>query len=318
MATGHGGRGRVIEWPTVALAMVIYGAWLAAVFSHDVLPWWSTAAVLAVVVAWHGSLQHEVIHGHPFRSRTANDALGSLPLSPRLPYQAYRRDHLGHHACDHLTDPVDDIESYYCTGGAWERLSPIGQRVALVNRTLAGRVILGPLLEITTVWARHIGEIRRGDMQLARWWVLHLLGAALLGAFVVGIADLPLGVYLLGLYVGHGLSLVRSYCEHRWVPGTASRSAVVRSGGFFGLLFLNNNLHHTHHAEPGAAWYRLPAIADRLHSDEAAAAGAGLYRSYFHVARHYLLKPFDEVVHPMHRTTDGAEPTETDEVGYVR
>lgn len=305
-------RGGQVEWATIALAVVIHGGWLGIVVSHRHVPWWVTVMLLAVVLAWHGSLQHEVVHGHPFGSKAANNALGSLPLSPRLPYRLYRRHHLAHHACKHLTDPDDDVESYYFTAEGWNRLPPVGQWIAIAHQTFVGRLLIGPLIEYLVVWSRQAREIRRGDRQLARWWILHLALVATIGTFVVVVAGMPLGTYLAGIYAGHGLSLVRSYCEHRWVADNAGRSAVVRSGWFFSLLFLNNNLHHAHHARPGVAWYRLPALADRLQSDQAAAAGAGLYRGYLHVARCYLLRPFDELVHPGHRVggTSGTADSE--------
>ena len=103
-----------------------------------------------------------------------------------------------------------------------------------------------------------------------------------------------------GWYLGHSLTLVRSYCEHRWVQG-ATRSAIVRSGRVFGLLFMNNNLHHAHHAEPGVPWYELPARATATGALAEASAGAGLYRGYLDVARRYLLRPYDHPVHPAQR-----------------
>ena len=81
----------------------------------------------------------------------------------------------------------------------------------------------------------------------------------------------------------------------------ATRSAIVRSGRVFGLLFLNNNLHHAHHAEPGVPWYELPARAAATGADAAAAEGAGLYRGYLDVARCYLLRPYAHPVHPVER-----------------
>lgn len=301
VGTTTGGRAGT-EWPTAAVALAVHAGWLAIVATHTRSPWWLTAAGLAVMLAWHGSLQHEVIHGHPFRNRSANDALGSIPLSPRLPYRAYRRYHLMHHASPSLTDPLDDVESYYYTPQAWEQLSRVGRAVAVAHSTLLGRIVLGPPIEIMRVWSWQFREIRRGDRELARWWAAHLVGCVALGGFVVGAVGMPIGTYLAAIYLGHGLSLVRSFCEHRWVPGPESRSAVVRSGWFFSLVFLNNNLHHTHHARPGVAWFRLPAVAAELGSDDAAASGAGWYGGYLDVARRHLVRPSGILVHPAYGT----------------
>jgi fatty acid desaturase len=64
------------------------------------------------------------------------------------------------------------------------------------------------------------------------------------------------------------------------------------------LLYLNNNLHVSHHARPGVPWYQLPAVHERLAADAVAAAGAGLYTSYLDVARRFAVRPFAQPVHP--------------------
>jgi fatty acid desaturase len=74
---------------------------------------------------------------------------------------------------------------------------------------------------------------------------------------------------------------------------------VVRSGWFFGVLFLFNNLHHTHHARPGVAWYRLPALTEQLGSADVARNGAGFYRGYVEVVRRFAFRPFDTPVNPL-------------------
>src|SRR5579871_3005737 len=111
-----------VEWPTLLLALLIYAGWLAVTFWHRSLP---TPLVLlfgAWLVAWQSSLQHEILHGHPTRSRQFNLWLGSPPLSLWLPYQAYRRLHLVHHRDERLTDPLDDPESYYWRDSEWRAL----------------------------------------------------------------------------------------------------------------------------------------------------------------------------------------------------
>src|SRR4051794_40020078 len=104
-----------IEWPTVALAVGIYGAFLLTTWYSALLPWWLMLPLGAVITAFHGSLQHEVIHGHPTRLRWLNDALGKPVLWLWLPYEIYRELHLRHHRNDILTDPLADPESYYVT-----------------------------------------------------------------------------------------------------------------------------------------------------------------------------------------------------------
>jgi fatty acid desaturase len=91
--------------------------------------------------------------------------------------------------------------------------------------------------------------------------------------------------------------MLRSFPEHRAV-GHGTRSAVVRTNVVGRLLFLNNNLHHTHHTHPGVAWYDLPAAHEALGGDDVARAGAGWYRGYLAVARRHLFQPLDDLVQP--------------------
>ncbi len=295
-----------VEWPTALLAITIYALWFAIVLGHRSLPAPVLIVALAVVVAWHGSLRHEVLHGHPFGSRRADDLLGSPPLSLSLPYQLYRRDHLLHHRDEILTDPFDDRESFYVGAQQWADWSRPLRALIVFHHSILGRMALGPVVATLGVIRGQYREARAGDLTVVRWWLVHLAGVTAVMAFVVGVAGMPAWIYILGAaYLSQSLSLVRSYCEHRWVPGDASRSAVVRAGKGFSLLFLNNNLHHAHHARPRAAWYQLPRLAEELGSDSAAAEGAGLYAGYREVFRRFMVHPFDHPVHPTERQKAG-------------
>ena len=293
--------GRRVELQTVAVAAAVYGGWLAIVLWNEAVSWPVSVVLLAVVIAWHGSLQHEVLHGHPFPNPWANEVVGSIPISLRLPFRVYRRSHISHHECEDLTDPATDTESFFVTAATWERLSAPGHWFLIAHHTLLGRMLLGPLVENVSMVRRDVSTIRSGDRPLLRWWSVHLVTATLLFWIVVRVVGMPWWTYLLGVYLGNGLGLVRSYCEHQWVKGDATRSIVVRAGWFFRLLFLNNNLPHTHHAEAGVPWYGLPELADRIGSDNLAAVGAGLYSGYGEIFRRHLLRPFDHPVHPRER-----------------
>lgn len=289
------------EWRTVVLAIVVHAGWVTVVLGHDQMLWWVSAAALAVLIAWHGSLQHELLHGHPFRNQHLNDMLGSVPIGLRLAYPVYRRYHLSHHRCEQLTDPMEDAESYYFTADAWRGFPRPARWFWVCHNTLSGRLVLGPACETILVYRWQWREVRAGDRELLRWWLAHLTRVALLLAFVLGVAGFPLWLYLIGAYGGHSLGLMRSFCEHRWVSEDGPHTAVVRAGPFWSLLFLNNNLHVAHHAAPDVAWYRLPALADEQDADASAAAEAGLYRGYAEVFRRFLVRPFDHPLHPQQR-----------------
>src|SRR5258708_20313658 len=78
-----------VEWPTVALVAVIYGGWAAVTFFHAALPLWLVAALGAWLVAWHSSLQHEIVHCPPTRWQRLNTPLALPPLSPSLPHHPF-------------------------------------------------------------------------------------------------------------------------------------------------------------------------------------------------------------------------------------
>ncbi|WP_225770107.1 fatty acid desaturase [Inquilinus sp. Marseille-Q2685] len=284
------------EGPTWAVAAAVYGGWAALLWFHAAIPAPLFVAAGAVLLAWHGSLQHETIHGHPTRSRRINTAVGWPPLSLWLPYASYRDLHLRHHRDAHLTSPVEDPESYYITGDRWSALSPAGRAVLRFNRTLLGRFLIGPALAWYGLWAEELPALRH-DRRARIVWATHLAGAAaVLAVVTVGFGVSPI-LYVVTCYAGTSLSLLRSFAEHRAGP-EGLRTAVVASGPFFSLLFLNNNLHVAHHARPGLAWYRLPRFAAANDSAAVAARGAGLYHGYGEIVRRFLLRPVDAPVHP--------------------
>lgn len=265
---------------------------------HDRLPWPLVLVGFALVAGWYMSLQHEVIHGHPTPWRTLNAALVIAPRSLWLPYTVYRDTHLDHHEVE-LTVPGVDPESFYVSPADWQAASPVRRALLRVNRTFLGRLVVGPMIgPPALVWSEL--KLARTSGAALRTWSLHVVLAAGVGWVVFGLADVPVWQYLLGYsYLGMSVTYIRSFVEHLAVPAPATRCAVVRSGRFFGLLFLNNNLHHTHHEVPGAAWYRLPALTADLGSIDTAAAGAGYYRGYVEVLRRYGIRPFSQVVDPL-------------------
>jgi fatty acid desaturase len=279
-----------VEWPTVAVAVAIYAGFAAVLLWHEALPTVVVVPALAVLGAWYNSLQHEVVHGHPTPWRAVNHAFAAIPLGLVVPFGVYRDTHRAHHLADPLTDPDIDPESFYVSAATWARYGPLRRAAARTMQTLAGRLILGPPVGAVRWWRRIVALGSPADIL----GIVGHLAAAALVLIVVHAAGLPLWVYVLGVvWAGGALSLLRSFAEHR-PQDDATPSAVVRAGWFFSLLFLNNNLHHTHHARPGVAWYELPQVHTELDADRAAAAGAGWYHGYGEVARRYLISPFDE------------------------
>lgn len=293
------GRSKKTEWPTVLLLAVIVALFMGVTWFHDLMSAPVFVIAVGLVVAWWSSAQHELLHGHPFANQRINDAIGHVTMNLWLPFPLYKSSHLEHHRIE-LTDPLNDPESFYCTETRWESLNSITRGVLWVNRTLLGRFVIGPVLVVPAYCGDEImGMIKRRDRVALNDWLRHIAFASVTAVWLFGICKVPVGPYLLGaVWLAMSLIMIRSFAEHRWVPGDASRSAMVNASWPFALLFLNNNLHHTHHARPSVAWYKLPGLASTLDSSAKAHAGAGLYRGYLDLARKFLVRPFDGPVHP--------------------
>ncbi len=279
---------RAIEAPTTILAVVIHGGWLMLTAWHALVPTPLLVLLGGWFVAWHGSLQHETIHGHPTRWPWVNALVGSVPLSLWLPYRSYRRTHIAHHGSPAPTHPAHDPESRYVHAAHGLR-----GVVARARQTLAGQILIGPPVAIV---AFLYGEARRWvrDPRAAahEWWP-HLIGVALVVAWLRAV-DLSLLRYALCFVLpGQALSLVRSFAEHRADAAGPSRAATVVSRGPLALLFLNNNLHAAHHAAPGAAWYTLPEVERRRE-----ARGEPRYAGYRDVAARFAFRAHDRPDHP--------------------
>ncbi len=133
-----------MEWPTVAVASAIAAGLAATLALHERLPAVVEIVVLGVLAAWYGSLQHEVIHGHPTRWPRVNTALAIVPLDLVVPFRSYRTLHVAHHQTPDLTDPDDDPESWYVTAETWASAGRVQRWYISATRTLLGRLVLGP------------------------------------------------------------------------------------------------------------------------------------------------------------------------------
>jgi fatty acid desaturase len=293
-AAGTTGR-PLVEAPTLIAVAAFWLAFASIVVLGASIPAIVAVPALAILGCFYMSLQHEVIHGHPTRWPLFNRVIVGLPLVLTLPYSRYHAEHTAHHRSD-ITNPLDDPESFYVSPAEWLRAGRLGRAVLIANRTLAFRLVFGPIISLV----RNLrAEARRArvDAMVGLAWAVHAVGASIVVA-VIHRSPLPLWVHLVGfVYGGTMLTRLRSFAEHRAFDA-APRSAIVRSNWFFGLLFLNNNLHYTHHQLPGAAWYRLPELTDALDAEAVVAAGAGAHRGYWAIARRHMFRPFDQPVHP--------------------
>jgi len=292
------------EWPTWVALVGCYAAWNLLMAGYQVLGLW-TFPPLAVVVAFHSSLQHEVLHGHPTRNMRLNEALVWLPLGLFIAYRRFRDLHLRHHNDTRLTDPYDDPETFYLAEGDYAVLGPVKRALLTFNGTFAGRMLVGPTLALFGFWRAELRAVVAGDPAIRTAWAYHAAGLVPVVAAVV-VYRVPLWQYLMfAAYPGVSLIMVRSFIEHRAHISPKMRSAIVESGPFFSLLFLNNNLHRVHHETPSAPWYRLPAMYRAERDRYLAENGGYLVLGYREVVRRWLLRRREPVVHPLfHRRGD--------------
>jgi len=298
-----------VEWPTVILAVVIYGGWGALTFWHAVIPWPLLALGGGWFVAWHMSLQHEVLHGHPTRYRALNDAVGFPPLTLWLPYMVYRAIHLRHHRDEYLTDPLEDPESYYLTPERFGRLGPVARAFLRFRNTFFGRITFGAVRSMVLFLWAHLRMCLRGNRAELRVWLPHLVGVAAVLIWVCGVCHMAVWMYVLCFVIpSRSLASIRSFAEHRAAAHHTERTAIVENAPVLGLLFLYNNLHVVHHDRPGLPWYRIPAYY-RTHRAAIVAANGGLvYDGYADVVQRYLVTPHHAGPHPGHESPRAALP----------
>ncbi|MYG52002.1 MAG: fatty acid desaturase [Rhodospirillaceae bacterium] len=289
---------RRIEWPTVAVAAGVYGAWAGLLAATPLIGATAAALLMIPVLVLHSSLQHEIMHGHPFGDRRLNDLLGTPGLGLYLPFGRFADTHLAHHDTPDLTEPLADPESYYVRPEDWQRYGPVRRGILQVNRCLAGRMLIAPLFFTLGLLRHDLRAIARGDGRILRAWLAHLATVPAVLALVVYVGGIPLWLYALACYAALSILSIRTFLEHRAVAPFRERSVIIERGGLLGFLFLNNHLHALHHARPEVAWYRLPALYRRERDRVLTNNGGYAYPSYGAVIRRYLLAPKEPAVHP--------------------
>jgi fatty acid desaturase len=285
---------RRLEWPTLGVALVVHGGFLLLTLFFRELPILLSVPLGSLLLAWYGSLQHETIHGHPTSSRRLNALLGALPLSLWLPYALYRETHLRHHRHGgrYLTEVARDPESFYLPSGMLAKAGRVRRWIYAANCTLAGRMILGPAIAMMRFWASEFGKVLNGDRRRLRIWSWHALSVGLVLTWVVGVCHIPLFVYFgLLVYPSVAVSHLRSFAEHRGEADSRLRTRVVEAHPIWAVIFLNNNLHIAHHANPKLSWYQLPRAWRQMRS-AAQTQGLVFEGGYWEVTQKYLVRRF--------------------------
>ena len=309
------------EWQTLLAIVACYGIWLASTYGFTkVLEAGGLFAaaimllvVTSIITAFHTSLQHEVVHGHPTPYGWLNEALIFPSLIFVYPFRRYRELHLKHHVDENLTDPYDDPESYYWAGCDSHKIGFLMAKLLAANNTFVGRIILGPFLGLYGFYKTEWQRIASNEKGIRLAWFLHFTGAIFVWYWITQICGIAFWLYsLLVIYPAVSWILVRSFAEHQASHMVGARSAIVEGQGFFALLFLNNSFHLVHHAQPGVAWYKLPKLYYDRKEIYLAANGGYLFSSYWEVIRRFAFHKKQPVFHPILRT--GADITGKDEV----
>jgi len=287
------------EVPTWLVTAAIYASWAALVLFHASIPWPLLALGGAYVLAWHFSLQHEAIHGWRSIPLWLRTAIVWPPIGGWLPYELYRRSHTIHHRDANLTYPGLDTESVYHRPEDWARYHPAWRAILLFNQTLLGRLTIGPFLRLRKLVLTEWAMVRAGDFSNTWIWVRFALGLGAVLWFVSAVAGMPIWkYYLVMVFPGFSLGLLRAFIEHRWGEEPEERIASVESNWVFGLLFLWNNLHIVHHLHPALPWYEIPKAYRRDRDMLLARNGGYRFSGYGEIARRWLLRPVFVPVHP--------------------
>jgi fatty acid desaturase len=292
-----------VEWPTLGIAAIAYGGFAFGLFFGTSIGTVFAWLLLTFSIALHSSLQHEILHGHPFRNRLLNEALAFPAIGLLIPFGRFRDTHLAHHHDPNLTDPYDDPESNFVDPELWGQLGKFRQRIARANNTLLGRMALGPALGLAAFYAKDLGQIRQGHRPIFTAYVLHIAGVALVGAIWVLWAGHSLLFWITAAYAGLSLLKIRTFLEHRAHALARGRSVIVEDRGPLAFLFLNNNLHAVHHAHPAVPWYRLWQVYSANRHSFVARNDGYTYPNYATIFRQYFWHPKDPVPHPL--MTDG-------------
>lgn len=286
------------DWPTWLLLGGTYATWFSLIHYSPQLGAGLTITLLVPTITFWMSLQHELLHGHPTRWVWLNKVLGYAPLAIWYPYTLYRDSHLQHHQDERLTQPQHDPESRYVSEHQWQRNSSALRCLHWLNKTLCGRILVGPVIALIGLVAEQAQCLRRGVLGAWLMWLTHGACVVLVLMYVEANSAISMMDYLLASLLGLALSMVRSFYEHRPAASPEHRSVINEAGWPWRWLFLNLNLHLVHHDLPGLPWYYLPRVYRERREDWLRRNGNFLVPGYGALLRQHGLRPIDSPRHP--------------------
>ncbi|PWC60753.1 fatty acid desaturase [Azospirillum sp. TSH100] len=254
------------------------GCWALMVLSLNI----SYAVTLLLAVPAAGFLvrifiiQHDCGHGAFFRSRRANDAIGTLcSVMTLTPYANWRRQHAGHHANWNNLDRRNSGYDIYSSCLTLDEYNALGRRERLFHRLLRHSVValilLPPLVflvlyrfpfDTPSDWRQEQLSVHKTNLMIA---ALLLALAAWLGFGTVLLVQLP--ITILAAIAGVWLFSVQHRFEHtlwvrqeQWEPQLAALrgSSYLRLPAILQWFTGNIGFHHIHHLNPRIPNYHLP------------------------------------------------------------
>ncbi len=233
----------------------IHNGWLVALL----------AVIFGVVMNSVYAIIHEAEHAMLFSNRFWNDLAGSLmALLFPAPFHLIRQGHLGHHLRNRSDDEAFDFY-FEEDHKLWKILVLYGILTGLyyVMVVLSNVVfLLLPFRDDKKYW--HVDQASTAFMESfnPRYRLvirLECAGAILLHTGIVWLLHIPVGLYL-GMYAGFGLmwsgmQYVHHYGTERHVTRGARNLWIWKP---LDAIWLNHNLHLTHHSHPSVPWVHLP------------------------------------------------------------
>jgi fatty acid desaturase len=287
------------EWPTLCLLALTYTLWASITLYAQNLGTGLSILLLIPVITMHSSLQHETLHLIEPRWKWFGQLLVFPAVGLLIPYLRFRDSHLIHHINENLTDPYDDPESAYMVKEVWITLPRWLQSILIFNNTLAGRLLLGPLIGQVAFMRADWRMIKGGNRAVLTGWLVQIPAVAIVILWLTSFGTMPFWAYASAAYFGLSILKIRTFLEHRTHVQPNGRSVIIEGQGILSFLFLNNSFHAVHHAHPSVAWYNLPALYRANKTKFTDENRDYTYASYPTIFRKYFFHAKEPVEHPL-------------------
>lgn len=221
-------------------------------------------------------IQHDCGHGSFFRSRRANDLIGTLcSLMTLTPYASWRRQHARHHGCwNHLdrraASGIDiysscmTVAEYRALGRGWRGI------IRLTRHPVVANLLLPPFIFIF-LYRTPFDSAKGWRRERYAVWFTNIGLAALFGGagFFLGygrLVEVQLPIMILASIAGVWLFSVQHRFEHalwasegKWDFTVASLRSTshLHLPRIFQWFTGNIGFHHVHHLNPRIPNYRL-------------------------------------------------------------